>query len=235
MDNFYIIAKSKFFYLLMALNLYFLASPFLIANQLNNTFLSILISLIIIFCINVVNENRNFQILSVMLGSISMMSYWIIYLNHPGEVYRLTYMLSILLFLILMTLFVIGTVASRKEITVDSLLGAICGYLLLGLTFSVIYLLIYYFDPAAFIDHRISVSNRDHIQQFIYYSFVTLTTLGYGDILPVSDFARTFSWLEAVTGEIYLAVWISQLVGLRIAQVVTAKEEKIKEKMREYV
>ena len=45
-----------------------------------------------------------------------------------------------------------------------------------------------------------------------------MTTLGYGDVLPISDFARTCAWLEAVTGQIYLAVWISQLVGLRITQ-----------------
>ena len=52
----------------------------------------------------------------------------------------------------------------------------------------------------------------------IYYSFVTLTTLGYGDIVPTSAIARMFSAIEAVTGQLYLAVLVAQLVGLHISQ-----------------
>lgn len=226
MTNLNVVLNSKFFYLLTSLILYFLASPFLIANRLNNAILSIIITLVIVLCINVINRNRILLFSSIVLGSVSMICHWIIYLNHPGEFIRLTYILSILLFLTIMTFFVIATVASRKEITVDSLLGAICGYFLLGLTWAMVFLLIDYLDPTAILDHRISISTRDHIQQMIYFSYETLATLGYGDILPVSDIARTISWLEAVTGQIYLAVWISQLVGLRIAQVVKARIEK---------
>ena len=51
------------------------------------------------------------------------------------------------------------------------------------------------------------------IQLFIYYSFITLTTVGYGDVTPVSATARTCSWLEALTGQFYLAVLVAGLVG----------------------
>ena len=51
---------------------------------------------------------------------------------------------------------------------------------------------------------------------YLYYSFVTLSTLGYGDITPVSAPTRVLSWFEAVTGELYLAVLIARLVGLHI-------------------
>ena len=70
--------------------------------------------------------------------------------------------------------------------------------------------------PAAqafFITARPVASN-----DFIYYSFVTLTTVGYGDITPVSPPARTLSWLEAMMGQFYIAVLVAFLVGIRISQ-----------------
>ena len=105
-----------------------------------------------------------------------------------------------------------------KEITADTLFGAICGYLLIGLTWSFIYLLIASVDPTSFSIHMEHELIRSRIDHFIYYSFVTLTTTGYGDILATKSVARNFSWLEACIGQIYLAVWISQLVGLRLLQ-----------------
>ncbi len=53
---------------------------------------------------------------------------------------------------------------------------------------------------------------------FIYYSFVTITTLGYGDITPLTAPANAFSSIEAVTGQIYLVVLVARLVGMHIAQ-----------------
>ena len=56
------------------------------------------------------------------------------------------------------------------------------------------------------------------MQDFLYYSFVTLTTLGFGDISPISSVAQTVSYLEAVTGAVYLAVLVAVLVGTFFAQ-----------------
>lgn len=53
---------------------------------------------------------------------------------------------------------------------------------------------------------------------FIYYSFVTLTTLGYGDITPVGTGARTLSWMESVVGPLYLAILIARLVAIQVAE-----------------
>jgi hypothetical protein len=58
---------------------------------------------------------------------------------------------------------------------------------------------------------------------YIYYSFVTITTLGYGDITPITDLANSFSFLEAVTGQLYIAILIARLVGIHIAQSMNKK------------
>jgi|SRR3990167_10281308 len=110
------------------------------------------------------------------------------------------------------------SISKHKYVTADTLCGAICGYVLLGLTWSFIYLLIETTDSGAFSKLLANNSLHESFLNATYFSFTTMTTLGFGDILPISYLARTCSWMEAISGQIYLAVWISQLVGLRITQ-----------------
>jgi voltage-gated potassium channel Kch len=76
------------------------------------------------------------------------------------------------------------------------------------------YRMLYYFDPTAFIFQGSTAIN------LFYFSYVTLTTVGYGDIVPASRLAETLAFMEAVTGQIFLAVFIARLMGLHIAHVI---------------
>ena len=96
-------------------------------------------------------------------------------------------------------------------VSVNRLTGALCIYLLLGTMWSILYAFIEFAVPNAF---QYPVAQpTDLTSDFLYYSFVTLTTLGYGDITPVHPLARTFSYLEAVVGQLFLAVLVATLVG----------------------
>jgi hypothetical protein len=96
-------------------------------------------------------------------------------------------------------------------VSLNRLMGALCIYLLLGTLWAIFYAFIEFAVPNAF---RYPVAQSvDLTAEFIYYSFVTLTTLGYGDITPVHPVARTLSYLEAVTGQLFLAVLVATLVG----------------------
>ena len=93
---------------------------------------------------------------------------------------------------------------------------SISGYLLLGLVFSLIVAVVVAIHPGAFnfdvIDPK--YGNLGFYQsEFIYYAFVTYTTLGYGEIVPVIPFAKSLAVLIAVSGQIYLTVIIAMLVG----------------------
>jgi hypothetical protein len=116
-------------------------------------------------------------------------------------------------------------VLQGKRVTGDKICGAICVYLLIAVAWSHVYSLIEQIEPGSFAATRISELAADPgggqfapRLLFSYYSFVTLTTLGYGDVTPVSAAARTFSWLEAVVGQLYLVVLIARLVGLHVSQ-----------------
>lgn len=100
---------------------------------------------------------------------------------------------------------------SGGPVTLNRIMGALCVYLLLGTLWSLLYGFTEFFLPQAF-DYG-GDQPKDAAAQFLYYSFVTLTTLGYGDVTPVHPIARTLSYLEAVIGQLYLAVLVASLVG----------------------
>jgi voltage-gated potassium channel len=116
---------------------------------------------------------------------------------------------------------IVQSVLVNQELTLDSIFGAICGYLLLGVACALTYAMIFEANPESFqIGDSVSLQMQqaDYSRSvFIYYSFVTLTTVGYGDVIPVSTPARTLSWVEAMTGQMYLAVLVAGLISSLVA------------------
>jgi len=100
-------------------------------------------------------------------------------------------------------------------ITINQLVGASCIYLLLGIIGAILYSNLFFISPDSFIginDKNIKV----HFPEFLYYSYVTLTTLGFGDITPVSPVAKTLSFMQAIIGQLYLTIMVAGLVGKAI-------------------
>jgi hypothetical protein len=125
------------------------------------------------------------------------------------------------LFFVIVAGKIVQSIFATYELSWDSVFGAICGYLLLGVAWGLMYATTYTANPESF---QFGNAIRPHLDQgeysrhvFIYYSFVTLTTVGFGDVTPVSATARTLSWVEAVTGQLYLAVLIAGLIGDLVA------------------
>ncbi len=107
------------------------------------------------------------------------------------------------------------TLAEESKITADTLYGVVCVYLLSGLTWSSLYTLIEVAQPGSF--YVSAAQNLDQVinwSDLLFFSFATLTTLGYGDITPVTSVARSLALLEAVFGVLYNAILIARLVGL---------------------
>jgi hypothetical protein len=100
-----------------------------------------------------------------------------------------------------------------KEVTADLIMGAASAYLLIGLLWAFVFFFLETFSPGSF---NIAGSRVDMDSQLIYYSFVTLTTVGYGDITAATTTARSLSVLEAAIGQLYLAVLVARLVGMHI-------------------
>lgn len=103
----------------------------------------------------------------------------------------------------------------------NRIIGAVCIFFVLGLIWAFVYSILQLFQPDSFaLSSQLTDRGirQDLVGEFLYFSNVTLTTLGYGDIVPVSKPARVFATLEAMFGELYLAIVISRMVGLHISE-----------------
>ena len=108
---------------------------------------------------------------------------------------------------------------THQRITRETVIGAICGYLLIAILFSFAYAVLTFLNPAAISvnGHPIAeerVTNiEQHVTELMYFSIITLTTVGYGDIVPVAPMARSMVVLEALAGQLCLAAFVARLVG----------------------
>jgi hypothetical protein len=108
------------------------------------------------------------------------------------------------------------------EVNANRICGSVCVFVLIGFCFALIQMMICVSDSHAYRDNikneYISVTNgHEAYPQFSYFSFCTLSTVGYGDIVPTSRLARSLSCLESISGQLYLTILIARLVGLHIA------------------
>lgn len=121
------------------------------------------------------------------------------------------------LFLYLVAYFILKKILFSAEITVYSIAGSITVYLLIGVIWALNYTIIYKFSESSFIFTQEKVTENTVVWSFLYYSFTTLTTLGYGDILPNGSIARSFAMLEGLIGQLYPVILIGRLVSSNIA------------------
>jgi len=118
---------------------------------------------------------------------------------------------------------VLWQVYREGPVTGHRVMGAVAGYLLLTVVFAIAYSLVEYLAPGSFqMPSALSQSSEPHGQLFYYFSVVTLTTTGYGDITAVNPFARSLVMMEALIGQLYTAILIARLVSLHVE----AKREK---------
>jgi voltage-gated potassium channel len=127
--------------------------------------------------------------------------------------------LLLMLYFFLMTLRLASQQALFADrVTLNSIIGSICIFLLLGLIWVILYLLLAEFTPNAFSGLN-GISWQENFPDFIYFSFVTLTTLGFGDLLPISPLARFLVYTEAIVGVFYMAIVVSSLVSSGTAHI----------------
>ncbi|MCP4255808.1 MAG: hypothetical protein GY775_20895 [Candidatus Scalindua sp.] len=128
-----------------------------------------------------------------------------------------------IVFLAFLVVVILSFIFSEREVTINVIYASIVVYLLIAIMWAFVYSVLESIHPGSFVtgEGQIEAGRR----LYIYYSFVTITTLGYGDITPTTDLASTFSFLEAVIGQLYLAILIARLVGVHIAQSMNRKIE----------
>lgn len=196
----------------------FVLSPLLSARMVMPFLLHLAFALIMIAGAFSVSSKTSVRLFVVVLVVLSVALRW---LSHPIA-QKTTTAMDILLsvgMLSIFTLLMIKRFLSDRSIPQYRIAGAVAVYLLLGLIWARLYEVVAMASPGAF---RVPEGESLHTADLVYFSFVTLATIGYGDIAPVSLLARNLSILEAVMGQLYLVILISRLVSEGVA---TSREE----------
>jgi len=119
-------------------------------------------------------------------------------------------------YMIFIIVLVVNQIFVAGAITVNKIFGGVATYILLGHLWASIYLTIYIIDPAAFLHGGELIQRDEALKHLSYFSFVTLTTIGYGDIIAVNAGARILVMMEGLMGQLVPAIFIAKLVSLQI-------------------
>lgn len=168
--------------------------------------LNILSTIVIIAGVYAASENKRSIYLLLILGLPWFLSEWL-FLTSTRTVF-----LSFFFFLYV-TLTLLNMIIKTKEITQNTLYGAVCAYLLLGLLWASIYALINELSPGSIFAGS-GVTGEMTTNDIIYFSYTTLASLGYGDIATVTPAGRIMSVLEAVIGQLFIAFMVARLIGI---------------------
>lgn len=183
---------------------------------------SLIGSFLLISTVSAVSEGRAFNRIGWALALSSLAALWGADLSGDVRLVLASGFADIVFYLI-MTMGILGYVFRAREVTTDVLAAAICAYLLMGVGWSNVYVVIENLIPGSFSSGALASVipgglDSVHAQQghFTYLSLVTLSTLGYGDITPVTQPARILAALEAIIGQLFIGVLIARLVGQQI-------------------
>ncbi len=177
--------------------------------------LEVLFSLILVSGVMAVAKSRFITLLAAAFALVTL----VVRLANifvPGTgLATLAFLLS-LLFLGMLAVVVLFHVFREGPITVHRIMGAVVVYLLLGLMWTLAYQLIELQQPGSFNFADVPNIGETRSARLVYFSFVTLTTLGYGDITAVSPVARALAMLEALVGQLFPVILIARLVSMEL-------------------
>ena len=208
--------KNNFLYLGVSLLVLLFAAP--LANALPAGFvywiLKAIVTATIIVCYLSLNFGRRWRRFT---GTLILLMLTSGILRQYGELVPATYfdLALMLVFFISLAYSAAKRVLLAGDIDTNRIIGAITVYLLLGLIWATLYLVVLEFSPTAF-NGMVHLNWADNFSSATYFSYVTLTTLGYGDISPAEPLSRVLVFLEAIAGTFYMAVVIASLIGSHV-------------------
>lgn len=170
----------------------------------------------------VVGEKRLFRVLGALLLPL-IAGNW---LFDPADhtLWAQATVTITMLFLLTTTIAIFASVITARRVTTDIIFGSVAVYLLAGVIVANLFQLLNNADPGNVVTN-VTAAGHAVYSEFLYFSFITLTSVGYGDLAPISPAARTLATATGIFGQLYLAILIAKLVGVYTAQTLRGEEE----------
>lgn len=217
----YAIFRERFFFLLISIIGFLLIDPMFEGFIKIRILMDIFLTITLVSGIYAVSKRKSIVIVAALLALPLLMSTWSAYLIKSPSISFIGNCSGIL-FAAFTVSVIISFIFRENEVTLNVICAAIVVYLLSAIMWAYIFTVLESINPGSFdIPQELLIKNIRLV--FIYYSFVTITTLGYGDITPLTSKACSLSLIEAVFGQMYIAVLIARLVGIQITQSIDKK------------
>lgn len=204
--------------LLLALLTVLLVAPFVQQYEKFQWLLAVILALVLLAAVRTVaNQVRQYR-LALVLAVLAVVPQFGVLIERSEWLETVRY-LAMMSFLFWVCALLLRDIIVRSHaVTTELILGAINIYLMMGVAFAFMFGLIEHLQPGSFTGLGELTPLLNPVFPLVYFSFVTLTTLGYGDIAPITSFGMTAAYIEAIFGQLYLAILVARLVGLYIVR-----------------
>ncbi len=212
------ITERKYQALLLVLATVVLLFPALQTNGTSRFALDLLLSVTFISSFLAIFTNHRYRIPALILGIPTAVGVWASYAlpGDSGLPMRILFHILGASFFGFTVYVILHNIHTSTVISTDSIYGAFCGYLMIGLLFGHLFTVTALVTDDAFRGNGFAPQSPDDLHFLLtYYSFLTLTTVGYGDIVPHAGEARGLAIIEAIMGQFYIAVLVAELIGKR--------------------
>lgn len=204
---------NQFLTLLISLVALILVFPVVDALGFGTWIFEIFSSAILLSAVNAVSEKRVYFVLTLLMAAPALVATWAAEMTGSPWFDFLGKVLSAAALMLVVGL-LLAHVLKSERVNKEKIFAALSVYLLIGFIWALLFAIVEFLLPGSF---RLTGDQVADPGVRVYYSFVTLTTLGYGDIVPIAPVARSLAIVEALIGQLYLAVLVARLVGLYIA------------------
>jgi len=170
-------------------------------------------SIVLVLGVLATTKHKGARTGMVVLAALAFTSHWLHYYIREHAMHMISAIAAAVFFAVLAWL-IMARVFRGGGINIYRIYGAVAVYLLLGILWGQLYVMAYLLDPYSFYFDPSTQRGEPPISELIYFSFSTLTTLGLGDIVPVSPVARSMVTFESLVGQLYPAVLLARLVTL---------------------
>ncbi len=200
--------RYRYYILLIALMVMLILPAFTRGNE--GIIWSVSRTLVLLACVNVLRNLNQSIVIVVVIGFIAAGSEWLSVFNLDSRYSHIIGFLLFGFFVVMISYEVFKEIITTKKIDMHMIVGAFCGFMLIGIIASLIFYFLHLDNPQSFSN----VESQYHaMEDLFYFSFITILTIGYGDIAPLTDEARSLSLFFGLIGQFYLVVIMAVLVG----------------------
>ena len=219
--------KYNYLFLLVALTLQLVADPLFGEKAGSDTFRNVLSTVTLLVALFTVGVRNRHLALAVALGVFAIWGIWYVNWVEPNYVVAMISVLSRIAFSFFVIWLILTSLFKATRVTINTIFGSISVYMLLGFTFAVLYTYLEAFWPGSlYIDLARQPGGLLEYSDLVYFSFAVQTTLGFGDVTPVSPEARAFAALHAIVGVFYIAILIARFISMYVAETQSSRNSR---------